>query len=108
VPPRPHNLRTQSPFAPPLPVLPPSSPTKPSTPIPHPTHQPPKPQEHHRLAAALKADIHHLGNDLAAWDAPARARAAAALMHAADISNAAKPARESVEWARRVTEGARP
>ncbi|KAI8469519.1 MAG: hypothetical protein J3K34DRAFT_423476 [Monoraphidium minutum] len=61
-------------------------------------------QEHHRLAAALKEDIRSLGPDLSTWDAVARGHAVAALMHAADISNAAKPAPVSVEWAKRIAE----
>jgi hypothetical protein len=74
-------------------------------------HQPPptgpnRPyQSHNRLSAALKDDLSSLGPDLADWGAVARSRALAALVHGADISNAAKGPALSVEWARRVTEG---
>jgi hypothetical protein len=55
----------------------------------------------------LEADVASLGGDLAAWHPEARAHALAALLHAADMSNAAKPPHLCTEWARRVIEGAR-
>jgi hypothetical protein len=58
------------------------------------------------MSEALARDISDLGPDLAAWDAVARGHALAAAVHAADISNVARPWQMSVKWGSLVSAGA--
>ena len=54
------------------------------------------------LTQELAANARSFGGDLRRWPEEARARALAAVVHACDIGNPAKPLALSLQWSERI------